>query len=355
MRILPNPKVQTKEDAMVTFHTDSLDHYRLRHDTDTGAGLSIVKGSCAAVRFFCGNLRAPFAPGIAFDAAHSTTVDADFQKFGPMVPTAANPADQSAVSMLIPNQNPYNVSAYANLYTRYVVDQESWKFTINNYHMFPLICGITTVVGEHNINTTATHDGTEVGHLSHLEAEPFGKNAVYMRTLPMTRTYMIPAAKRADNTKPANDSTQYEEAGLAATPGTRTIRHTVAPYNLLQQVTQQLSGQDPDLNKHGGAYSTLAAPVKFGPTTGGSDDGHGVYFWLWVFPYNANYVRYNGTSSTADDTLNAITFENIGSGVVNSWTASITMSMELDSKVRLYDPILSTFHTSAIPDLNTAA
>lgn len=345
MRRLPKPDQQDLRNARVTFeHKDQLRVFRLRSSANSatdGQNHTVAGGYCVAAAWKTGGLSAPDIP----------TTLSDERGSGVIVPTGANPTDATDVNLLRPDPYPAGFAKYQDMYGRYLVESQRFKFDYINYEAFDVVVGVLFIPLGVYLNENDFVLATALGIVD--SAATFlpqtGVRLDYLKKMPGVTTKIVKAADFSNlaanqlgattGTADANDGRYVHEQGLQR--GTRgSIGISIQNANIHAQLASMAGGKF-DLGSHSGVFTgTIGNPQNSG------------IVWMFVVPASGFYTDYEGDDAegTYQHRRNVIETENWGSAICHDWTSRFCVRPTVTSQVVLYDPIVST-PTKAYPSL----
>lgn len=254
-------------------------------------------------------------------------------------------ADDAAQDYATPTESDgfFGMNALQSFWNRYIVQWVKYTFEIVNYQVCPLEVGTIVGVGSvfHNLNDSKT--GTDAGGVDLETLIPTADMSIgHVRTLPLYEKQICPAA-RVQNTV-ANLYATFSDAldadlgaQMPAIPGRCVVTRFVPCYKMLNAVSQKMTGQAPDLVKHG-------SDIGAGPTVDGID------FFLIVAPFSGGAGMQVVPSGTITDAPFSPVMEVVFGNTEAPWTNKVFVRPSVEMVARFYDPILDTFGQTSLQD-----
>lgn len=256
--------------------------------------------------------------------------------------TDANDANQDFAEP-VKGDGFFNFEAMASFWKSYIVQWVKYTFEITNYHGFPL--EVATIMGVDSafINANDSKSGEDAGGVSVATLVPTANMSIgHIRSLPLYEKQICPAARVQNqvttfNTTGGDDHIETLGRAIPATPGRCVVTRFVPCYKMLNSVTQKLSGQAPDLVKHGGL-------IAGGPPINGID------FFLIASPFSAGAGMQIVPNAVIESAPYTPTLEVVFGNTEAPWTNRIFVRPSVEMVARFYDPILDIFKTTALQD-----
>ncbi len=339
---LPPPELFAGQNAMVNFTSHLDTAYALRGPqgaSGTTHPAIIAAGLCGSM-LQVGSLLNPWTKHVD----NSGVVDYEYSL---ILPDGPSPDDATGAGIHTPDiVSPIGVAVYGDRFTRYLVMEAALNLTFHNHSANDYYVGVLVHVGKVYYDATNFVEGSEIGDVA--SATSFiGIRPEYAKQLPNLKYVRINGVQGM----PSQDITDSGAAGGANVWNSKSMSATIPRWKLLNEVTDLLQGDQPDIGVHGGIFNSLGDPSA-------DEWDEDITVWLVCFPVSSGLIDYEGTSTIADDDTGRVICEDFHASDVSnvrSWTKHIRVSGSMVQRTLLYDPIVLDNIVTITPlDVNTA-
>lgn len=228
-------------------------------------------------------------------------------------------------------------------WTSYAVIDEAHSFDVVNTAPMPLLFTVYLEVGSCAVTSAGTFTGADFGYPA--PGTPYANDEEisngYLKSLPNSRSYIIPAAKLHDKDggRITNLGAGLPDAGarLMYTPGKKHIDFKVDIVDMLEKLAAEETGAALDMQTLSGTWS--ATPASVTPPAYHNAAGEGISIVYMCKPLNEEVREYKGSSGFADDVRDMITISHYG--VVSKRAVSCEVALHnymIRKNVLLTDP-----------------
>lgn len=333
VKYLQNPADHFAEDAIVRFTHDDDAIFRSKFNFSTATTAPVITKATSAFQLSPWSLKTPFlSPNKASDESL-------------VFPTGPAPDDGTIpTDMRMPNRGAFSVGHYAPSYSRYLVLETDYTFTIFNYEEFPLVVGYEILPLQIVHSADATLDKTVMTEYGH---EPeLGLNTLRLMEIAArdnVRLGMIPAGQGSVRmSATAAQGASADANSLHVTPGIGTVSFKVKNRDILEAMAKVRQGTY-DVDQYIGSYADPPGEPAFAI----AEQPYAVR--VFMCPRNAHYEDFQGTAADTDDHFTGLHYEGWGTAA-QDWTAKVAIKPSCVQKVRLLDPTIPERPTTTDPD-----